>query len=156
MVPGQNGTRADVFPQSQINSLPPAAHAAHIRAQINKLSTDADLFKKVYRHTFTAGKEPAQKALALDTALVFWDLLFDSPGRPWASASHDWLALWKAFLAERWTRSVNKDMWNQLLEFANRTVEADGVGFWSEDAAWPSVIDDFVEWFGQKNAGGSS
>jgi DCN1-like protein 1/2 len=101
----------------------------------------------VYRHTFVAGKEPTQKALSLETALVYWELLFSPPGRPWKSASHDWLALWTRFLQDKWTRSVNKDMWNQTLEFANRTIKADGVDFWSEDAAWPSVIDEFVEWF---------
>ena len=100
----------------------------------------------MYRYTFVAGKEPEQRALALDNAIEFWRVLFTAPGRPWRTASHDWLTLWTTFLEEKWTRTVNRDMWNQLLEFATRTLEDDTLAFWSEDGAWPSVIDEFVAW----------
>lgn len=110
------------------------------------LSTDQALFKKVYRHTFVAAKEPSEKALKLEYAYIYWDTLFASPGWKWTTESHDWFDLWKSFLNERWTRSVNKDMWNQTLEFAFKSVEDETLSFWSEDGAWPTVIDDFVAW----------
>lgn len=73
-------------------------------------------------------------------------MLFTPPGMAWRTKNRDWLALWKSFLGETWTRSVNKDMWNMVLEFAFKSMSDDSLSFWSEDGAWPSVIDDFVAW----------
>lgn len=123
-----------------------ADHAKYIKSLIKKLSTDKALFKRVYRHTFMAAKETDQKAISLEYAVIYWETLFSPPGMKWVSASHDWLALWKEFLEAKWTRSVNRDMWNQTLEFAFKTMEDETLSFWSEDGAWPGVIDDFVLW----------
>lgn len=111
------------------------------------------MFKKVYRYAFVAGREPDQKALGLENALVYWDILFASPGMEWKTANHDWLDLWKSFLNAKWTRSVNKDMWNMTLEFAVKSLSDESLSFWNEDGAWPSVIDDFVEWCREKGIG---
>jgi len=129
------------------------AHAAHIQHCIARLSTDQAYFKRVYRYTFAAGKEEDQRALSLETAVAFWRMLFAPPGQCWKTRSYDWLHFWGSFLDEKWTRSVNRDMWNQVLEFANKTLEDETLGFWSEDAAWPSVIDDFVAWCKEKGVG---
>lgn len=121
-------------------------HAAHIKALSSSLATNTALFKKVYRYTFVAGREADQKALSLENAMVYWSMLFSPPGMIWKSKSQDWLELWKTFLNEKWTRSVNKDMWNMTLEFAVKSMADESLSFWNEDGAWPSVIDDFVEW----------
>jgi len=85
-------------------------------------------------------------------------MVFSPPGIRWvttgANGTTDWLGEWKAFLGEKWTRSVNKDMWNQTLEFALKTMEDETLGFWSEDAAWPGVIDEFVVWCRERKVGG--
>jgi DCN1-like protein 1/2 len=120
---------------------------------VKSLATDRSLFRKVYRHTFVVGKEDGQKALPLENALVFWGILFGKPGLEWETASHDWLELWTEFLNDKWTRSVNRDMWNQTLEFALRTLDDETLSFWSEDGAWPGVIDEFVAWCGEKGIG---
>ena len=52
--------------------------------------------------------------------------------------------MWLSYLKEKWTKSVNKDMWNQTLEFYKKVVADETLAFWSEDGAWPGVIDDFV------------
>lgn len=122
------------------------AHSQYIKAATATLKNDDAYFKRVYRHTFYAGKEPGQKALDLENAIVYWGMLFTAPGRPWATKSHNWLQLWTTFLGEKWTRSVNRDMWNQTLEFATKTMQDETLSFWNEDGAWPSVIDDFVAW----------
>lgn len=109
----------------------------------------------MYRHTFDAGKEVNQKALGLENAIVYWGILFAKPGRPWVTKSHDWFSLWTTFLKEKWTRSVNRDMWNQTLEFARKTMADETLAFWSEDSAWPSVIDDFVAWCRERGVGKS-
>lgn len=128
-----------------------ASHRQHVRNCIAQLSTDAAYFKRVYRHAFQAGKEADQKALSVENALVYWEMMFSPPGRPWATSEEggtgtDWLAEWKRFLLANWSRSVNRDMWNQTLEFARRTLEDETLSFWSENASWPSVIDQFVVW----------
>jgi DCN1-like protein 1/2 len=102
------------------------------------------LFKRVYRHTFFCSKEKGQKALPLDNALVYWELLFNPPGKPWVTASTNWLDMWLEFLRARWTKSVNKDMWFQTLEFYQKSLQDESLSFWSEDGAWPGVIDEFV------------
>lgn len=124
----------------------PASHRVHVRNCVAQLSTDAAYFKRVYRHTFVAGKEADQKAILVENALVYWEMMFKPPGRPWASGRTDWLEAWNRFLLENWKRSVNRDMWNQTLEFARKTLEDETLSFWSESASWPSVIDQFVVW----------
>lgn len=80
-------------------------------------------------------------------------MMFNPPGRRWATSRTDWFAAWKRFLDENWERSVNKDMWNQTLEFANKSLEDEALSFWSEEAAWPSVIDQFVIWCRENGIG---
>ncbi|KAG5929525.1 hypothetical protein E4U42_005552 [Claviceps africana] len=130
-------------------------HAAHIKYLSSTLSKTPALFKKVYRYAFIAGREADQKALVLENAIVYWGMLFSPPGMVWKSQNHDWLELWKTFLDEKWTRSVNKDMWNMTLEFAIKSMADETLSFWNEDGAWPSVIDDFVHWCHAKGIGKS-
>jgi len=123
---------------------------AYVAGQTKQLATDMALFKKVYRYTFILAKEKGQKAIAIETAFVFWDLLFTSPGKPWVTESTDFLSLWKEFLSANWTKTVNKDMWNQTYEFFLKSVQDETLGFWSEDGAWPGVIDEFVAYAKEK------
>ncbi|KAL7625981.1 Scaffold-type E3 ligase [Parahypoxylon ruwenzoriense] len=125
----------------------------HIARLTESLTRDRDLLRRVYRYAFVAGKEGDQRSLTLDTAIVYWDGLFKKPGQVWVGrvAGIDWLNEWKTFLREKWTRSVSRDMWNQTLEFALKSIEDESLGFWSEDGAWPGVIDDFVAWYRHKS-----
>ncbi|KFY28990.1 hypothetical protein V491_00232 [Pseudogymnoascus sp. VKM F-3775] len=133
-----------------------AKQKAYIASQTKLLSSDTALFKRVYKHTFVCSKERSQKALPLENALVYWEMLFSSPGMIWTSATTDWLALWLEFLNAKWTKTVNKDMWNQTLEFFAKSREDETMSFWSEEGAWPSVIDDFVIWVREKRGGGAA
>ncbi|KAK7996166.1 Defective in cullin neddylation protein 1 [Apiospora marii] len=111
-----------------------ASQKKHVSNLVAKLSWDKDLFKKVAKHAFVAGKEPDQRALALDNALLYWTMLFAPPGRPW-------------YLREKWPRTVSRDMWNQTLLFAEKSSDDESLSFWNPEASWPNVIDDFVAWF---------
>lgn len=71
----------------------------------------------------------------------------------WKTSNRNWLELWKSFLNDKWTRSVNKDMWNMTLEFALKSLSDESLSFWNEDGAWPSVIDDFVDWCREQGIG---
>jgi DCN1-like protein 1/2 len=124
-----------------------SAHQHFVRQRITNLTNEPELFKRVYRYAFVAGKDVDQKAMQLDRALTFWEMFFDPSVRPWKSANVDWLAHWKKFLEQNWTKSVSKDMWNQTLEFATKSTADEALSFWEEDSAWPTVIDDFVKWY---------
>ncbi len=123
-----------------------ASQKKYLRRHIDTLPGDAAAFNKLYQRAFLVGKEPAQKALDKDIAIVFWDMLFNPTIRAWRSKNVNWLEVWKEFLEAKWKRSVNKDMWSQTLLFAKKTMEDETLRFWSEDQAWPGVIDDFVAW----------
>lgn len=121
-----------------------------VAGQIKSLKSDLALFKRVYKHTFVCAKDKGQKALALENALVYWELLFSPPGRSWVTRSTNWAVLWAEFLNAKWTKSVNKDMWNQTFVFFEKTMEDESLSFWSEDGAWPGVIDEFVAYTKEK------
>jgi DCN1-like protein 1/2 len=122
----------------------------HISDLIKALKSDMALFKRVYRYTFTCTRESGQRSLPVENALVYWGLLFQSPGVPWVTASTNWLELWGEFLRAKWNKTVNRDMWNQTFEFFLKTMEDETLSFWNENSAWPGVIDDFVAYVKEK------
>ncbi|GAP88824.1 putative defective in cullin neddylation protein 1 [Rosellinia necatrix] len=132
------------------------AQAAHLKYLAGLMTTERDLFRKVYRYVFVAGKEGDQRAISLEMALLYWDTIFKKPGQSWAGPTTNWLNEWRTFLQDNWKRSVNRDMWNQTLEFAFKSMDDESLIFWNENGAWPGVIDDFVGWIQRKretNAG---
>lgn len=137
----------DGWKNTDITKFSKTAQKAYVRSQIAKLSVDPDYFRKVYRHAFIAGKEVNQKSLPLENAIVFWQLLFSPPGRQWVSANREWYPLWEEFLKSQWTRSVNKDLWNMTLEFANKTMADELLKFYGEEDSWPTAVDEFVAWY---------
>ncbi|OTB02236.1 hypothetical protein M426DRAFT_322818 [Hypoxylon sp. CI-4A] len=125
----------------------------HLQRLVAALDKDRDLFRRVYRYAFSVGREGDQRALSLDLSILYWEMLFKKPGMIWVGKSTgiNWLNEWISFLREKWTRSVSKDMWNQTFEFALKSMEDESLGFWSEDSAWPGVIDEFVAWYRRKS-----
>ncbi|EPQ28259.1 uncharacterized protein PFL1_04086 [Pseudozyma flocculosa PF-1] len=118
----------------------------------------AGLYEKVYEYTYAFARPEGQKSLPLETALAFWDLVLPaSPTFEGSEAGGKFtqaqLELWKRFLSEKTGgRAVSKDTWTQFIDFT-REIDRD-FGNHDFDAAWPSVIDDFVEW--AKVNGGAS
>jgi DCN1-like protein 4/5 len=55
-----------------------------------------------------------------------------------------------AFLTERSVKAVTKDVWDMLLAFST-TIDDDMSNF-DEDGAWPVLLDEFVEWFREKQS----
>ncbi len=123
---------------------------------MSRLATDQAYFKKVYRHTFVAGKEADQRPCHARTPSSSGASCSRRPCQPWKTRSYDWLELWTKFLDEKWSRSVNRDMWNQVLEFAFKTYQDETLNFWNEEGAWPSVIDEFVAWCKENGIGAAS
>ncbi|EST06169.1 Potentiating neddylation domain protein [Kalmanozyma brasiliensis GHG001] len=113
-------------------------------------SANKGLYEKTYDYTYGFARREGQKSLALENALAFWDLIL--PASPTfegnegeGSFTRTQLELWKKFLQDQTGgRAVSKDTWTQFLDF---TKEINGdFSNHDFDAAWPSVIDDFVLW----------
>ncbi|KEQ88276.1 DUF298-domain-containing protein [Aureobasidium pullulans EXF-150] len=126
------------------------------RRQSLALPTFRPTFKQIYKHTFLLARAQGQKAVALDMATEYWRLLFTSPSLEWTSQNTPWLEWWIEFLQEKYKKSVNKDMWDQTLVFAEKTLADEALSFWSEDSAWPGVIDEFVEYIKTDKRGGQN
>ena len=108
-----------------------------------RLTPKKGLYTTVYEYTFAFAREEQQKNVPLDTAITLWDLLL--PHAPSSSFSTKQYELWKRFLKEAsHLQVISKDTWTQFLEF---TREIDDT-FSNHDfeAAWPSIIDEFVAW----------
>ncbi|KAI9811190.1 MAG: Scaffold-type E3 ligase [Thelocarpon impressellum] len=136
-VRGWKSLSADTIPKQQ----------AAVSSLRTSLALDADLFRRVYRHTFQLARTGGQKAVALEAAQEYWRLLFSSGGGggpAWNTATTPWLDWWLEFLHARWKKSVNRDMWNMTLEFQRLSVQREDMGWWDEQGAWPGVLDDFV------------
>lgn len=152
---------AQVFDEEKV----PADLSAHkrlVKARLNQVQVDDAYYKRLYQLAFQIGKN--QKAMPMDMALVMWSVLFDpQPHRAWQSANINWLEQWQTYLREKfwvpepgadadddeagkWTRTVSKDLWNQTLVFAQKAIKDESLGFWSEEQAWPGIIDEFVVW----------
>jgi hypothetical protein len=121
------------------------------------LPSNQEAFTKVYKYTFQLGKASNQKAVPLDIAVTSWELLFASPmsAVKWSTPKTPWFTWWSEFLNSHWKKSVNRDMWNETLKFAKLTLEDEAMSFWNEEASWPSVIDDFVEYVKKEKRGES-
>jgi len=131
---------ADTLPKQQ-------AAVANFRSG---LTPKSDFFKRVYKHTFLIARTPGQKAVALDAAIEFWRLLFTPPSVSWTTTSTPWLDWWIEYLESKWKKTVNKDMWDQTLVFSQKSLEDESMSWWSEDGAWPGVLDEFVVYVNEK------
>lgn len=56
-------------------------------------------------------------------------------------------------MEERWRKGVNKDMWEQTAVFMTKSLEDPTMSWWSEDGAWPGVLDDFVIFVKERREG---
>ncbi|KAI0728924.1 defective in Cullin neddylation protein 1 [Fomitopsis betulina] len=125
-----------------------------------KLARDPEYFAHVYNYTFEFSRPPGQRSLGLDDAQGFWALLIphglqggalahiqrdddvDMTGEEgWKEEYTQW---WFDFLDEKGGKGVSKDTWQMFLEFV-RSIDSKFEKYDAE-AAWPSTIDDFVEY----------
>ncbi|KAH9922224.1 defective in Cullin neddylation protein 1 [Fomitopsis serialis] len=129
-----------------------------------KLSQDPEYFTQVYNYTFEFSRPQGQRSLGLEDAQGFWALLIphglqggalahvqrdddvDMTGEEgWKEEHTQW---WFEFLNEKGGKGISKDTWQMFLEFV-RSIDSKFEKYDAE-AAWPSTIDDFVEYAKQR------
>ncbi|XP_063790495.1 DCN1-like protein 3 [Pseudophryne corroboree] len=100
-----------------------------------------DKFKDLYRFTFQFGldSEEGQRSLHREIAIALWKLVF-TQNKPLI------LDQWLDFLIENPSgiKGISRDTWNMFLNFT-QAIGPD-LSNYSEDEAWPSLFDTFVEW----------
>ncbi|XP_053327463.1 DCN1-like protein 3 [Spea bombifrons] len=100
-----------------------------------------DKFKDLYRFTFQFGldSEEGQRSLHREIAIALWRLVF-TQNKPFI------LDQWLDFLIENPSgiKGISRDTWNMFLNFTQ--VIGPDLSNYSEDEAWPSLFDTFVEW----------
>ncbi|KAI9882223.1 MAG: hypothetical protein M1823_006032 [Watsoniomyces obsoletus] len=118
-----------------------------------QLSTDTDLFKRVYKHAFQLARPSQQKYVPLETAIDVWRTLFTSlPSLTWSTPDSPFLDWWQEYLETKFKRPINKDIWIMLFEFRKRSLEDESLDWWDPEGAWPGVLDDFVVWMRGKRS----
>lgn len=101
-------------------------------------------YSKFYSFCFILVKPPQSRNIDMETATAFWSVIL-APKYPIATEL-------VAFITEKATyKAVTKDIWSMTLEFC-KTVQSDLSGHNEEEAAWPSILDDFIEWKKEKIA----
>ncbi|KAI8990376.1 Cullin binding-domain-containing protein [Trametes punicea] len=163
-----------------VDSIP--AMQSTLQTLRHQLATDIDYFRLVYNYTFEFSRPPGQRSLGLDMAQGFWALLIPhglsggalayvpssvggmsqdpdgdermvgtavgSEEEGWKEEYTQW---WFEFLEKSGVKGVSKDVWQMFLEFV-RSIDAKFERY-DPEAAWPSTIDDFVEYARNKLAG---
>lgn len=85
-------------------------------------------------------REKDQRSLDINTAKCMLGLLL---GKIWPL-----FPVFHQFLEQSKYKVINKDQWCNVLEFS-RTINLD-LSNYDEDGAWPVLLDEFVEWYKDK------
>ncbi|KAG8717131.1 Scaffold-type E3 ligase [Ceratobasidium sp. 395] len=122
------------------------------------LSQDSSYFNRVYTYTFNFAKVEGARSISIETAIAFWTLLLNvglsGPALPCNGWKEEYTQWWFEFLNEKGGKGVSKDTWAMLPDFI-KTID-DKFENHDLEAAWPSTIDDFVDWAKEKIQAGQA
>tara|TARA_B110001452_G_scaffold35089_1_gene27032 strand:+ start:328 stop:1101 length:774 start_codon:yes stop_codon:yes gene_type:complete len=105
---------------------------------------DTDNYRNFYSWCFDFSKEPGHgvRTVPTEVACQMWQLTL--------GARHPApVARWLEFVQTKGIKVVTKDVWEMLLTFVT-TVNQDDMADYDDEGAWPVLIDDYVEWFREK------
>eukprot|EP01054_Gregarina_sp_Poly1_P002373 Gregarina_sp_Poly_1__2372@NODE_1635_length_3667_cov_217_740556_g1079_i0_p1_GENE_NODE_1635_length_3667_cov_217_740556_g1079_i0NODE_1635_length_3667_cov_217_740556_g1079_i0_p1_ORF_typecomplete_len264_score35_92Cullin_binding/PF03556_15/8_4e28UBA_4/PF14555_6/2_7e06_NODE_1635_length_3667_cov_217_740556_g1079_i021282919 len=112
-----------------------------------KTLTTPELARPVYRFLFKYALEGTSKSLSIDMAREYWELILPDLDFELYNA---WIEYVDEVLSRRENFQISRDVWNVVFDFLKMTHESDIKTFDTVSSAWPTVIDDFVEWFKDK------
>lgn len=93
-------------------------------------------YKKFYSYCFDLVKDSDKKLLDIEVAIGLWNTILKDK-----FIHYD---LWLKFLQDTNVKSINKDSFTVLYDFATKI---DGnMENYDETDAWPSILDSFVEY----------
>ena len=110
----------------------------------NAVKEDETLFTEMYFHLYDFVRGDDEKLLASNKALKAWQVLLPENER------FPLLSSWATWVATEYKRSITRDVWRQLWEFARRTKA--NLASYDPNEKWPTALDDFVEWAKMKQA----
>lgn len=110
---------------------------AKVAQLASRMKDDKQYFERVYRFVFRYNLERGHRFLSLDTAKAYWELLL-VPRFPEITPA------WISFM-DSTGKAVSSDNWNMTLPFLEYTKTDPGFERYDETAAWPAVMDDFVD-----------
>jgi DCN1-like protein 1/2 len=114
-----------------------------------------EILKKVYKHTFKLLLTGAgQRSVDKGTCIEMWKVLFKAPALDWRTPTTNWLELWTEFVEANSIKMINSDVWQQTFKFAEESIKEESLSWWSEESAWPALVDEFVEWIKEKRGDG--
>lgn len=92
-------------------------------------------YKKFYSFCFDFARESDKKLLDIEVAIGLWNTILKDK-----FTHYD---LWLKFLKEKDIKSINRDSFTVLYDFATKI--DDKMENYDENDAWPSILDSFVE-----------
>jgi DCN1-like protein 1/2 len=114
-------------------------------------SGNREILKAVYKFAFELCiTQQGQRLVSKEELVELWRLLFSPPGLNWRTRDNNWISLWLEFVEGNSAKAFNRDVWSQTLRFAEESLKDESLSWWSEEASWPAVIDEFVQWIKEK------
>ncbi len=93
---------------------------------VDRLRTDENLFKQLYRFTFNFGLDEGSRILNLDMAIDLWRLVYSICKLP-----DNLLERWLSFLSKENVRGIQRDTWQMFHLFQNFDISS-----YDSDEAW--------------------
>lgn len=123
-------------------------HMGHIKSAMPtwraQVKDDEDAFTDMYFHLYDFVRGDDEKLLPVEKALKAWVVLLPEAER---FPLFTWWAQW---ITTEYKRSVTRDLWRQLWEFARKIGK--NIQNYDSNDKWPTALDDFVEWTREKLA----
>lgn len=105
-------------------------------------------FEKLYKFTFNFIKSNENdKSVDFESAISYWQLLFKHKSKL-SDSCYERLNQWYKFINDIYQKNISKDSWDMFYFFVNDIIIQDPINFknYDEMSAWPSVIDEYVEY----------
>eukprot|EP01137_Pigoraptor_chileana_P017775 Opistho-2@76292 len=108
---------------------------------VGTLAKDDAAFSSFYQFAFEFGidRDKGERTLPIEIATALWPVAFQPRPTPW-------MPEWLAFLESSRTKGISRDLWRLFPEFVAQVQHTSDMQGYSEEDAWSSAIDEFVQW----------